>query len=70
MSEATRRIEQAADYLIDTIVDVVPPGNTSPTIRGMIEQAATFAGQAAAWPTYTYKWKGPYPWKHGPEKDA
>ena len=70
MSEETRRIELAADYLCDTIVDLIPYENTSKTIVGMVEQSATFAGQAVAWPTYEYKWKGPYPWKHGPEKEG
>ena len=69
MSEETRRIELAADYFIDTISDLIPYENTSGTIRNMIKQAASFAGQSVAWPTYEYHWKGPYPWKHGPEKN-
>ena len=68
MSKETRRIELAADYFIDTIIDLIPYENTSGTITAMIKEAASFAGQAVAWPTYQYQYKGPFPWEHGPEK--
>lgn len=68
MSEATRRIELAADFFIDTVHDLIPRGHAPAAIQGLIEEAAMFTGQATAWPTYEYHWKGPYKWKHGPEK--
>ena len=70
MSEETRRIELAADYLLDTIRDLVPYDGVFAQYRAVIQKGVSDCGKFIAWPNYEYNWKGPYPWKHGPEKEG
>lgn len=69
MSEETRRVENAAHFLIDTLIDVNPREAGSRVSTEMVAAAVNACLQVVAWPTYTYTYPGPVKWKHGPEKE-